>query len=68
MNGFWMDAPYGPRLKAAARELFDIAANDRNPEVVPVSIWMTKQEALQEMLTQLLELARSPVTARAEPR
>ena len=54
MNGFWMDAPYGPRLKAAARELFGIAANDRNPEVVPISTWMTKQGALQETLAQLL--------------
>ncbi|MFY0563762.1 hypothetical protein ACN28E_07940 [Archangium lansingense] len=54
MNGFWMDAPYGPQLKAAARELFEIAANDRNPEVVPLSTWMSKQKALQERLAQLL--------------
>jgi hypothetical protein len=66
MNGFWMAPPYGPRLKAAARELFDIAANERNPEAVPVSIWMSKQEALQEMLAQLLSTARSPVVARTE--
>lgn len=66
MNGFWMDAPYGPQLKAAARELFDIAANDRNPEVVPISSWMSRQGALQERLAQLFDMARSPRGARAE--
>lgn len=66
MNGFWMDAPYGALLKAAARELFGITANDRNPEVVPLSTWMLKQEALQEKLAQLPATARSPVVARAE--
>ena len=66
MNGFWMDAPYGPQLKAAARELFGVAANDRNPEVVPISTWMTKQGALQELLEQLLNMARGLGVARAE--
>jgi hypothetical protein len=66
MNGFWMDAPYGSRLKTATRELFGIMANDRNPEVVPLSTWMIKQGALQEMLAQLLATARSPVVERAE--
>jgi hypothetical protein len=66
MNGFWMDAPYGPRFKAAARELFGISANDRNPEVVPISTWMIKLGALQAILAQLLDTARSPVVARVE--
>jgi hypothetical protein len=66
MNGFWMNAPYGPLLKTAARELFDAQANDRNPEVVPVSVWMPKQRALQETLMQLRDTAKSELVTRAE--
>ncbi|RKG63321.1 hypothetical protein D7W79_40395 [Corallococcus exercitus] len=57
MNGFWMDAPYGQALKAAAQGLFGITANERNPEVVPLSTWMTRQEALQDVLMRLLDSA-----------
>lgn len=54
MNGFWMDAPYGARLKDAARELFGIVANERNPEVIPVDLWVPKRQALQDELARLL--------------
>lgn len=57
MNGFWMEAPYRQQMKAAALELFGITSNDRNPEVVPVSTWMGKQEALQQMLERLRDTA-----------
>lgn len=54
MNGFWMDAPYGPRLKEAARDLFGITANERNSEIIPIGTWMPKRQELEAVLGELL--------------
>ena len=57
MNGFWLDDPHGLQLKDAARELFGLTSNERNPEVVPIATWMLKQAAFEGTLARLFEKA-----------